>query len=202
MKRLIPIFAITLGWATGALAAAPAPLTSLSAVTHLTNEQAAQSLPAVFEATVLYYRSYEKTMFVQDGDVAIYVQPTTNLKLVPGDRILIRGTTRPSFRPFILSSDLTLLHHGTLPTPIAATYEDMIRSKFDCMLVTVHAKVRAADVVLSSEVPSVDLQLLTDGGTIEATWMPTWKSPGQTRADSTARCNKRELSCMFNRGTA
>ena len=168
MKRLVPIFAIVLGWATGALAAAPAPLTSLVAVSRLTNEQAAQSLPAAFEATVLYYRSYEKTMFVQDGDAAIYVQPTTNLKLVPGDRILIRGTTRPSFRPFVLSSDIALLHHGALPAPLAASYEDMIRSKFDCMLVKVHARVRAADMVLSSEVPSVDLELLTDGGTIEA----------------------------------
>ena len=104
MKRLVPIFLFALGWATGARASAPAPLTSLNAVSHLTNEQAAQSLPAAFEATVLYYRNYEKTMFVQDGDRAIYVQPTTNLKLVPGDRILIRGTTRPSFRP--LSSRL------------------------------------------------------------------------------------------------
>jgi diguanylate cyclase (GGDEF)-like protein len=168
MKRLVPIFAVILGSATGALAAAPAVLTSLSAVTRLTNEQAARSLPAAFEATVLYYRSYEKTMFVQDGDAAIYVQPTTNLKLVPGDRILIRGTTRPSFRPYVLSSDIALLRHGTLPTPMPATYEDMIRSKFDCMLVTVHAKVRAADLVVSSEVPSVTLQLLTDGGAIEA----------------------------------
>ncbi len=168
MKRPIPILAIVLGWATGALAAAPAPLTSLAAVNHLTNEQAAQFLPAVFEATVLYYRDYEKTMFVQDGDAAIYIQPTTNLKLVPGDRILIHGTTRPSFRPFVMSSDIALLHHGTLPAPMPATYEDMIRSRFDCMLVTVHARVRAADIVLSSGVPSVDLQLLTDGGTIEA----------------------------------
>ncbi|MGD0631811.1 MAG: GGDEF domain-containing protein [Terracidiphilus sp.] len=168
MKRLIPIFAIVLGGASSALAATPAPLTSLVAVSHLTNEQAAQSLPAAFEATVLYYRNYEKTLFVQDGDAAIYVQPTTNLKLLPGDRILIRGTTEPSFRPFVKTSDIQLLHHGALPVPIPATYDDMIRSKFDCMLVSVHARVRAADMVLSSEVSNVNLQLLTDGGAIEA----------------------------------
>ncbi|MGO9337436.1 MAG: hypothetical protein ACLPY1_08015, partial [Terracidiphilus sp.] len=168
MKRLIPIFAIVLGWAPVALGATPAPLTSLDAVSRLTNEQAGQYLPAAFEATVLYYRNYEKTMFVQDGDAAIYIQATTNLKLVPGDRILIRGTTQPSFRPYVRSSDIALLHHGTLPTPKPATYDEMIRSKFDCMLVTVHARVRAADIVLSSGVPSVVLQLLTDGGTIEA----------------------------------
>jgi diguanylate cyclase (GGDEF)-like protein len=168
MKRLFPILAIALGWATGALAAASAPLTTLGEVSRLTNEQAGKSLQAAFEGTVLYYRSYEKTLFVQDGDAAIYVQPTTSLKLVPGDRILIRGTTQPSFRPFIVSHDVTLLHHGALPVPIPATYDDMIRSKFDCMLVSVHARVRAADMVLSSEVSNVNLQLLTDGGTIEA----------------------------------
>jgi diguanylate cyclase (GGDEF)-like protein len=168
MKKPILIFAVFLGWASGAGAAPAAPLTSLSAVSRLTNEQAGQSLQAAFEGTVLYYRGYEKTLFVQDGGAAIYVQPTTNLKLVPGDRILIRGTTRPSFRPFVFSSDITLLHHGMLPIPTPATYDDMIRSKFDCMLVLVHARVRAADLVLSSEVPNVNLQLLTDGGTIEA----------------------------------
>jgi len=168
MKRFVPVVAILLGCALRAMAATPAPLTSLGAVSRLTNEQAGQSLSAVFEGTVLYFRGYEKTLFVQDGDAAIYVQPTTNLKLVPGDRILIRGTTRPSFRPFIATSDITLLRHGALPTPIPATYDDMIRSKFDCMLVSVHARVRAADLVLSSEIPNVNLQLLTDGGTIEA----------------------------------
>jgi diguanylate cyclase (GGDEF)-like protein len=168
MKRLIPLAAVILGWATAAFAASPAPLTSLREIHALDNEQAKAALPVAFEATVTYYRDYEKTMFVQDGDVAIYVQATTNTKLVAGDRVLIKGVTHESFRPFVLSHDITLLHHGDLPTPIPATYDQLIRSERDCMLVTVRAKVRAADMALNANGRSASLQLLTDGGDIDA----------------------------------
>jgi diguanylate cyclase (GGDEF)-like protein len=168
MKRLISIAAISLGWAIPALADAPAPLTSLQAIHLLTNAEAAHALPVAFEATVTYFRSYEKTMFVQDGSVAIYVQATTGTKLVPGDRILIKGTTHESFQPFVLSSDITLLHHGTVPAPVPANYEELIRAQRDCMLVSFRARIRAADMVLSSNVRSANLQLLSDGGAVDA----------------------------------
>ncbi len=157
-----------LGLVSAAFAAPPAPLTGLRAIHALTNAEAAQGLPVAFEATVTYFRSYEKTMFVQDGDVAIYVQATTAAKLVPGDRIFIKGTTHESFRPFVLSNDLTLLHHGALPAAVPANYDDLIRAQRDCMLVSVRARIRAADMTLSSNVPSISLQMLTDGGTIDA----------------------------------
>ena len=156
-----------LGWASVAWATAPAALTTLHAIHALGNEQASHALPVAFEATVTYFRSYEKTMFVQDGDVAIYVQATTDAKLVPGDRILIKGTTHESFRPFVLSSDITLLRHGALPKPVPATFDQLIRAQRECMLVSVRARVRAADLVLSSDVRSTSLQMLTDGGTID-----------------------------------
>ena len=168
MKRLIPVIAVLLGWASAALAAAPSPLTSLSQIHAVTNEQAKAALPVEFEATVTYFRGFEKTMFVQDGDVAIYVQATTNTKFIPGDRVLIKGTTHGSFRPFVLSSDVTLLHHGALPAPVPATYDELIRAQRDCMLVSVKAKVRAADMMTHSAGRAVSLQMLADGGTIDA----------------------------------
>src|ERR1035441_404550 len=51
------------------------PLTSLRAIHALSNSEASHRYSASFEATVTYYRPYERTMFVQDGDYAIYVQP-------------------------------------------------------------------------------------------------------------------------------
>jgi len=168
MMRLASAVALILGWAVAGQAAAQAPLTSLRAIHLLTNEQAKAALPVAIEATVTYYRDYEKTLFVQDGDVAIYVQPTARIKLVPGDRILIKGVTHESFRPFIMSSDLTLLYHGILPTPVAANYDQLIRSQFDCMLATVHARIRAADLVTTVVGHAVTLQMLADGGTIDA----------------------------------
>jgi len=168
MKRLIPTVAIFLGWVLPSLAAGPAPLTTLRAIHALTNEQAKQALPVAFEATVVYFRSYEKTMFVQDGDVAIYIEATASSKLVPGDRILIKGTTHESFHPYVRSGDITLLRHGTMPAPLLADFDQLIRAERDCMLVTVRARVRAVDRETSTGVVDTRLELLMDGGTIEA----------------------------------
>src|ERR1700679_1375404 len=110
MKRTIPALSILLGWAIAAWAATPAALTTLRAIHGLTNSQAAQAPPVAFEATVTYFRGYERTLFVQDQGVGIYVAATTGLNLLTGDRILIRGVIRNNFRPYIESSDITLLH--------------------------------------------------------------------------------------------
>jgi diguanylate cyclase (GGDEF)-like protein len=168
MKKMIPVLAIILGWSSVTAAAPAGTLTDLHSIHALTNVEASHGLFVSFEATITYFRSYEKTMFVQDGDVAIYVQATTGAKLVPGDRILIKGTTRGSFRPFVSSNDITLLRLGALPKPVPTTYDELIRAQQDCKLVTVRARIRAADVQLSSDVRSTSLQMLTEGGTIDA----------------------------------
>src|ERR1035438_8587498 len=160
MKKMVPVLAIILGWSSVTAAAPAGTLTDLHSIHALTNVEASHGLFVSFEATITYFRSYEKTMFVQDGDVAIYVQATTGAKLVPGDRILIKGTTRGSFRPFVSSNDITLLRHGALPKPVPTTYDELIRAQQDCKLVTVRARIRAADVQLSSDVRSTSLQML------------------------------------------
>lgn len=148
--------------------AQPTPLVTLGAIHQISNADAGKHLPVAFEATVIYYRDYEGTMFVQDGDAAIYVQPPAKMKLVPGDRILIKGTTRSSFRPFVMSDSITFIRHEALPKAELANFDQLIRAEFDCRLVRVRARVRAADSTLSSNIRSTSLQMLTPGGTIEA----------------------------------
>src|ERR1035438_5654553 len=166
MKRLIPAVAIVLGWASAAWAASPATLTTLRAIHALTNAEASKGLPVDFQATVTYYRGYETTLVVQDGDAGIYVHAPKDANLVPGDRVLIKGTTRPSFNPYIEPSSITLLHHGPQLKPLPSNFDQMIRARTDCQLVTVRGVVHAADMVLSMDVRSISLQLLTDGGYI------------------------------------
>ena len=153
----------------GASAAPPAPLTSLHAITALTNAQASQRLPVNFEATVIYYRSYGRELFVQDGNAAIYVYNSQALRLIPGDRILVKGTTHESFRPYIASSEIDVEGHGALPKPVPATYEQMIRGETDCRLVTVHALIRSADLVPGANypLPGIRLQVLVDGSSVD-----------------------------------
>lgn len=164
MKRLTLAFVLLLGCRLSGWSAEPGPLTSLQAIHQLTNAEASKGPRVAFEATVTYFRSYEKTLFVQDQNAAIYVYATTDLKLVPGDRILIRGKADGSFRPIVASSDITLLHHGTPPPPAPATYDEMVHSRLDCMYVRVRGVVRSAVMGLNSGRSVTKLRLLTDGG--------------------------------------
>jgi diguanylate cyclase (GGDEF)-like protein len=170
MKRLILAVAIVLGWASAAWSGAPAPLTTLRAISALSNADASRKLPVAFEGTVTYFRGYEHLLFVQDDDNAIFVLATNDAKLIPGDRVLVRGTMQESFRPIVVASSLTVLHHGALPNPIPADFGDLILGQHDCMLVKMHGVVRSADLVLSNSSPvrSITLQVLTDRGYVEA----------------------------------
>jgi diguanylate cyclase (GGDEF)-like protein len=179
MKRLIPVLVVVLGWASTALAAGTGMLTTLRAVHELTNAEASRGLPVSVEATVVYFRGRERSLFVEDGDVALFVRAETSVKLMLGDRILVRGKTHESFRPVIYSSDITLLHHGELPHPIAASYSKTIRAELDCRLVKVRGVVHSADLSRNSvsEQRFVRMDLLTEGGTFQVevdTDDPSW----------------------------
>ena len=169
ISRLVLAAALILGWSLAARASAPEPLTTLQAIHALTNAEANNGLPVAFEATVTYYRGYENNLFVQDGDTAIYVKAPTNLNLIPGDRILVRGTTQKSFNPIVIAKNVTLLRHGLLPTPYPASFDEMIRTETDCRLVTVRAVVHAADFLSSTEadVHFIRMEMLMDGGYFE-----------------------------------
>jgi diguanylate cyclase (GGDEF)-like protein len=165
MKRLILGFAVVLGTALTVSAAAPAPLTTLRAIHDLSNADAGQLLPVAFEATVTFFVQPQHVLFVEDGGAAIFVSADTNLPLVPGDRVLIRGATHASFHPTVGARSVTLLRHGDLPKPVPATYDELISGQDDCMLVTVRGIVRSADKSKMDETNrAAFMEMLTDGG--------------------------------------
>ncbi|HEU5406211.1 MAG TPA: hypothetical protein VFU48_00485 [Nitrospira sp.] len=122
------------------------------------------------EATVVYSRGYESLLFVQGDDDALLVKPPSTSPFLPGDRIFIRGVTQDSYRPLGVARSITLLHHGTTPEPVFATFEDLIQARDDSRLVRLHATVRTVDFVFNgaAHLRSARLQLVTDGGPIEA----------------------------------
>ena len=170
MRRFVFPAAFFLASVPAALAATPAPPLTLHAAATISNNEAVKHLPVAFQATVTYYRSYDKDMFVQDVNDAIYVHATTALKIVPGDRILVHGTTHESFRPYVQSNDITLVGHGPLPKPAEPSYDQMIRAEEDCKLVTVHAVIRSADLVPDSRstTPATYLRMLVGGSMVDA----------------------------------
>lgn len=167
MKKLPLVIAVFLGCALAAWPAAPPTLTSLAAIRALSSAEARQGLPVDFEGTVTYYDSLS-SLFVQDGNSAIYVQTAAGAHLALGDRVQVRGKTHMDFRPDVYSDQVTLLRHGSLPKPLTTDFGQLIRAEHDCMRVTVRATVRSADIVTDAHLPSTYLELLMDGGYIEA----------------------------------
>ena len=146
----------------------PPPLTSLAVIHGLSNAEANKALPVAFEATVTYYKKGDVDLFVQDGNIAIYVETGRDTDLMQGDRVLVRGKTRGSFRPEIMEGSVTLLHHGVAPAAVKANLRQLIRGELDCRRVSVHAVVRSANRILDNGIKSVYLQLLMEGGSIDA----------------------------------
>ncbi len=164
-KFAIALLAIS---AAGACATGPARATDLRSVRALTNQQAMKRLPVEFEATVTYYRDYDIDLFVQDGDNAIYVYFREGAPLHPGDRVLVRGKTQDSFRPIVVADDVTVLRHGSIPKPVAVTAAELFSAQRDCVLGSVRGTVRSAQMVWSAGRRNIYMQVLIDGGYIDA----------------------------------
>jgi len=88
---------------------------------------------------------------------------------VPGDQVLVRGKTRDSFHPDVLSTGVIRVSLRRLACAGAGHLEQMIRGEMDCMRVSVHATVRSADVGTFGDLHGIYLKLLVDGGYIDAT---------------------------------
>jgi diguanylate cyclase (GGDEF)-like protein len=169
MKSWILAGVVVLGLTPAVGATAPTALTSLRAIHDLNRVEAAQGLPVSFEGTITYYNKNDIDLFLEDANQGIYVQTTMNANLALGDRVLVRGHTRNSFRTDIIGDSVTVLHHGDLPEPVAADFDRMIGSQLDCMRVTVRAVVRSADMVVDGNRYNLYMHLLMDGGYIDAT---------------------------------
>ena len=172
-RSLILAIVIGLAGSLGSRAAEPSVITSIHAIHTLSKAQARAGLPVAFEATVTYYNTSDVDLFVQDGDDAIYVETKAYENLAPGDRVLVRGKTRDSFTPDIVSESITVLQHGNPPKPVAADFEQLIRAQRDCMFVSIRATLRSADIVNFGNMHGTYLKLMMNGGPIDATVVET-----------------------------
>ncbi len=174
-RTLLFAFAMAAACASAAWAgeAGTGVITSLHGIHALTKDQARDGLPVAFEATVTYYNKSDVDLFVQDGEEAIYVETKAYEDFIPGDRVLVRGKTRDSFTPDVVSDSISVLRHGAPAKPLAADFQQLIRAQRDCMLVSVRATLRSADIVNFGSMHGIYLKLLMEGGPIDATVVET-----------------------------
>jgi diguanylate cyclase (GGDEF)-like protein len=145
-----------------------APIGTLGAIHNLTNDQAGRALPVSFPAVVTYYVPGNVDLFVQDGNAAIYVETTSDQKFIPGDRVLVVGTTRASFRPEIKADKVIFKDHGSPPIAAKADFRSLIRAELDCQRATVRGFVRSANLINDVGISTLYLQLQMSGGTVDA----------------------------------
>ncbi len=166
------VFAVAAGFLLGSRPANGAAhsevITSLQAIHALDNERANQSIPVRFEGTVIYYKKGDVDLFIQEGEAAVYVETSSALDLTTGDRVRVEGVTRASFRPEVRGDSVTLLAHGEPPPPLKATFRQLIRAELDCRRVSIRAVVRSANIVIDGGLENIYLQLLMDGGEVDA----------------------------------
>ena len=146
----------------------PPPLNSLRAIKDSPQVRAGQAVPVAFEATVTCCRDFTSDAYLQDGSFGIFLESGKAFSLHPGERVFVRGSTRPSFRPVIVASDVVVLREGSLPHPVPATFSQLINGSFDARMVRVHGRVRTS---LSSDFlggHALELELAVAGGNIHA----------------------------------
>ena len=144
-RRIVSAAAVLLAGTLVAAAAPPKQLISLESVRRLSNAEAGRGIPVSIEATVTYIDSKQNDFIVQDGAAGLRVITSVHVAAAPGDRVLIQGVTREGAPPCVVSSQIQILAHGMLPMPAPASYEDLLGSADDFLLITTHGTVRSAD---------------------------------------------------------
>src|SRR5579863_4456795 len=145
----------------------PGTLTTVAAVRALSHSAAAGGLPVDLVATVTFFRGYEQTLFIQQGETGIYVNAATSLRLEPGDVVRVVGKTAADFSPDIVSSDIALLRQGRMPKPVAASWTSLANAEFDSRWVSSRGTIMLAEKGVSSDHPMSHLVLELDGGKAE-----------------------------------
>lgn len=170
MKKAFPLCIFFFAAISTVWAGAPNSLSTIHAVHSLTRAEAEEARPVAFEGTVTFYLARQRNLFLQDGNDGLFVKATTPAKLVPGDRVLVKGTTAWGFGTKVFSSDIAVLGHGAAPKPVPARFDGLIKGQFDTLLVSARGVVHSADMdaPTGTNSPTATLRVLMDGGYVEA----------------------------------
>lgn len=126
-------------------AGAPQVLTTVAQIRALSPGEVARALPVEVHAVITYYQPEHGQIFVQDATGGIFVMPPAHApSFQPGDTILIRGTTLPSFAADITAADLRFEKHAQFPMAVPVTWHELLDKKNDCRYVSITGKVRSA----------------------------------------------------------
>jgi diguanylate cyclase (GGDEF)-like protein len=124
-------------------------LTSVAQIRALPTNAAGE--PVELHAVITYYQPTQGQIFIQDATGGIYVMPPVSPPdLHPGDAIVLRGVTVPSFSTNVRASEMKLDGSIRFPDPVLVSWRDILKRSNDCRYVSVTGVVRSATLQLSS----------------------------------------------------
>lgn len=126
-------------------------LTSVAQIRALPANANPAGEPVELHAIVTYYQPTQGQIFVQDATGGIYVVPPANPpNLQPGDAIVVRGVTVPSFSTNVRAVEMKPEGTNRLPDPVPAGWRDILKRSNDCRYMSITGVVRSATLQLSS----------------------------------------------------
>jgi PAS domain S-box-containing protein len=131
----------------GALLLNAAPLTTASAVKHLSTEEAGARRPAALRGIVTQIIPEWRGFSLQDATEAVYVGSSTPLPagLQAGQIVQVDGyTASGNFAPMIWAGNITVLHASRMPQAQRVSWKELSTGACDNRLVEVEAVVRSA----------------------------------------------------------
>jgi signal transduction histidine kinase len=195
---VLAVFAVMLPLGAGAQTPTE-ELRTAAAVRSLTEEEAQQHRHVRLRAVVTFYEEIFFSRFIQDDTAGIYLSDA-GLPLVhlsPGQLVEVEGTTEPGeYAPIIVPQRIQVIGEAPLPTPKAATYEQMASGIDDSQFVEIIGTVRSVQRLQDASQLYV-IEMATGGGrlTVYARQLPVAKA--ESMVDSSVRA-RGVCSTQFN----
>lgn len=138
-------------------AAPPQVLTTVAQIRALPDRLVAKGVPVELHAILTYYEPIEGQVFVQDATGGIYIVPPPNRpKLVPGEAVVVRGTTVPSFETNVKASEMRVEGDERFPWPVPVNWRGVLQKANDCRYVSMTGTVRSATLQTSNGQAALD----------------------------------------------
>jgi signal transduction histidine kinase/DNA-binding response OmpR family regulator len=123
----------------------PVPITSISDIRKIRNDEADQGFPVDIVGTITFKQDYADGFFVQDGDSGIYVdyggRPIKNLHV--RQKVRIVGVTRSGgFAPILAQAQVTVLGETHWPASLPLDTELAPTGMYDCTWMELTGRIR------------------------------------------------------------
>jgi diguanylate cyclase (GGDEF)-like protein len=151
----------------------PAPqngiLTTVAQIRALPPSDNGGGYPVELHAILTYYEPEQGQIFIQDATGGIFVVAQGGpFSVVPGDAVVVRGTTVPSFSTNVRATELRFDGTSRFPDPLPVAWQEILQRGNDCRYVSVTGIVRSATLQLAAGQSALNAIRRREGASVEA----------------------------------